>query len=96
MSFTKDSIKKTYPKIYKLLESEEFKEMEREETIALMLAVKIRQIMEEKHLTQTILAQKMGVTQPQVARLVSGRGFSWKTLQKFCIATDTRIDLSST
>jgi DNA-binding Xre family transcriptional regulator len=90
----KINLKDNYPELNSFVQSEEYKTFEKEADLLLMLRVRIKQIIEERHLTQQELAQKMGVKQPQLSRLVSGKGgFSWKTLEKFCIATGTNLEL---
>jgi DNA-binding Xre family transcriptional regulator len=88
------SLKENYPKLQDLIDSQEYKDYGKEDDLLLMLRVRIKQIIAQKRLTQEQLANKMGVKQPQLSRLVSGKGgFSWKTLERFCIATNTKLEI---
>ena len=45
-------------------------------------------------LTQKQLAERMGVSQPAVAKMESGRSVSIATLKRYARATDTRLHVS--
>ncbi|MEM1312034.1 MAG: helix-turn-helix transcriptional regulator [Patescibacteria group bacterium] len=90
----KINLNDNYSELNKLINSQEYIDYNAQDDMLLTLRVRIKQIIERKKLTQEQLASKMGVKQPQLSRLVSGKGgFSWKTLEKFCIATGTKLDL---
>lgn len=45
-------------------------------------------------LTQKDVAERMGISQPAVAKLESGRNLSTATLQRYAAATGTRLHVS--
>ena len=88
-------LRQNYPEIYELINSDEYKKLIKEEEELFQMRQKIRQIIKQSKLTQEELSQKMGMKQPQLSRFISGKkGFSWKTLEKFCLATGAKIDLT--
>jgi DNA-binding Xre family transcriptional regulator len=87
------NLSQTYPDLNNFMNSKEFTDIHAEQNLLLNLRVRIKQIMTKQKLTQEALAEKMGVNQNQVHRLVAGKsGFTFKTIQKFCIATETKLD----
>jgi len=88
-------LRDNYPELYDLINSDEYKKLIQEEERLFEMRQKIRQIIKQSNLTQEELSNKMGIKQPQLSRFISGKkGFSWKTLEKFCLATGAKIDLS--
>ena len=84
-----------YSELSEFVKSDKFKQIYAEENLMLRIRNRIKQIIEEKQLTQDQLAEKMGVDQKQVHRLIAGKGgFTFTTLQKFCYATDSRLELN--
>jgi DNA-binding Xre family transcriptional regulator len=87
------NLAQAYPDLNSFMNSKEFTDIHAEQNLLLNLRVRIKQIMTKQKLTQEALAEKMGVNQNQVHRLVAGKsGFTFKTIQKFCIATETKLD----
>jgi ribosome-binding protein aMBF1 (putative translation factor) len=79
----------------KLVNSEEFKKYHREQSLIRDVAVQIEKIRQQENLTQDQLADKMKVDQAVVSRMTRGTNFTLKTLEKFCLATDSRIVIVS-
>ena len=85
----------SYPELSEFVKSDKFKQVYAEENLMLRIRNRIKQIIEEKQLTQDQLAERMGVDQKQVHRLIAGKGgFTFTTLQKFCYATDSKLELN--
>ena len=59
------------------------------------LALKIAQIINKRHLSQTQAAKLLGITQPKVSAILNGqlRGFSLEKLMLFMIALDRDIEI---
>ena len=94
IKITTVDLKTSYPELDKFIKSDKFKQTYNEENLLLRIRNRIKQIIEEKQLTQDQLAQKMGVDQKQVHRLIAGKGgFTLSTLQKFCYATESKLEL---
>ena len=95
LKIVKIDLRENYPELYDLINSEEYKRYDQEQMLQFNLRQKIRQIIKQSKLTQEELSEKMGMKQPQLSRFISGKkGFSWKTLEKFCLATGAKIDLT--
>ncbi len=72
--------------IKNFMETEDFKEAERQEKRRLKMIVMIKTIREEKGLTQSELANKMHTSQPAVAKMERTGLVSLATIYKFCDA----------
>jgi DNA-binding Xre family transcriptional regulator len=95
LKITNIDLATNYSILDKFIESDKFKKVYAEENLMLRIRNRIKEIIEQKHLTQDELAQKMGVDQKQVHRLIAGKGgFTFATLQKFCYATDSSLELN--
>jgi len=59
------------------------------------LAVAIRRAIEEQGMTQTAAAERMGITQPEVSRIVRGRlsGFTFERLLNCLTALGRDVDI---
>jgi DNA-binding Xre family transcriptional regulator len=75
----------------KLINTEEFKKYHREQSLIRDIAVQIEKIRQQEKLTQDQLADKMEVDQAVVSRMTKGSNFTLKTLEKFCLATNSKI-----
>ena len=73
----------------------EFKAHYEEEKQALMLAIKIAELRENKGLSQQQLAKLMGTSQQAISRIESGEyeGFTLKTLEKIAGATGMKVKI---
>src|SRR3990172_6653845 len=73
----------------------EFKAHYEEEKQALMLAIKIAELRENKGLSQQQLAKLMGTSQQAISRIESGEyeGFTLKTLEKIAESTGTKVKI---
>ena len=73
----------------------EFKKHYQEERQALMLAMKIAELRNQKGLSQQELAKLMGTSQQAISRIESGEyeGFTLKTLEKIAEATGMRVKI---
>ena len=73
----------------------EFKAHYEEEKQALMLAIKIAELRENKGLSQQQLAKLMGTSQQAISRIESGKyeGFTLKTLEKIAGATGMKVKI---
>ena len=73
----------------------EFKAHYEEEKQALMLAIKIAELRENKGLSQQQLAKLMGTSQQAISRIESGEyeGFTLKTLEKIAGSTGMRVKI---
>jgi len=77
------------------LKDPEFKAHYEEEKQALMLAIKIAELRENKGLSQQQLAKLMGTSQQAISRIESGEyeGFTLKTLEKIAGATGMKVKI---
>jgi len=77
------------------LKDPEFKAHYEEERQALILAIKIVKLREQKGLSQQQLAKLMGTSQQAISRIESGEyeGFTLKTLERLAEATGTRLKI---
>lgn len=83
-------------KLQRIIRSPEFQTYYKERTLVTDLAVKIKMTREKLGWTQEFLAKKMNVPQSSVARMESGtEGISTTTLEKFCNATGTKLEITS-
>lgn len=59
------------------------------------LAIRVAQLIEERHLTQKEAAKLLRVAQPNISRLIRGelRGFSVERLLRFLVALGQEIDV---
>ena len=73
----------------------EFKAHYEEEKQALMLAIKIAELRENKGLSQQQLAKLMGTSQQAISRIESGEyeGFTLKTLEKIAEAMGMKVKI---
>ena len=73
----------------------EFKAHYEEEKQALLLAIKIAELRENKGLSQQQLAKLMGTSQQAISRIESGEyeGFTLKTLEKIAGATGMKVKI---
>lgn len=85
----------TIKKLKKLLENEEFIKFHSEQSLIRDIAVQIEKIRRQQELSQIELAQRMGVDQAVISRVVNGKNFTLKTLEKFCVATNSKIFIVS-
>ena len=92
---TKINLNNNYPELSEFIESNKLKKVYAQENLTFQIRIRIKQIIKEQELTQDQLAERMGVDQKQVHRLISGKGgFTLNTLQKFCYATGSRLELN--
>lgn len=79
-----------------IIKSESFKEYYNEQHTILMVSVLLQEAMEKKHLTQSVIAERMGISQADVSKVLSGKkeNITIKTLQKFCNAIGVTPTLS--
>lgn len=75
----------------KLINSRSFKEYHRQQSLIRDIAVQIEKIRQDQKLTQDQLADKMEVDQAVISRMTGGANFTLKTLEKFCLATNSKI-----
>jgi len=75
----------------KLINSEEFRKYHQEQSLIRDIAVQIETLRQAKKLTQTKLATMMEVDQAVVSRMTNGSNLTLKTLEKFCLATNSTI-----
>lgn len=78
-------------KLKKLINTEEFKKYHQKQSLIRDIAVQIEQRRQTQKLTQDQLAQIMEVDQAVVSRMTNGSNFTLKTLEKFCLATNSKI-----
>lgn len=78
----------------RFLKNPKHRELYERELLIHDLSVKMRKIREKKGWTQTELAEKMGTSQPAIAKWESGNAtFSIVTLSKFCEVTEMHLDI---
>ena len=88
------SINSKYNQLKEFTNSDYYKKYAQTADILLEIRIEIIKFMKTNNLTQDQLAQKMGVDQKQIHRMVSGNNnISFPTLQKFCVATGARLEM---
>ena len=88
------SINSKYNPIKEFANSDYYKKYAQTADLLLDIRIEILKFMKANNLTQDQLAQSMGVDQKQVHRMVSGSSnISFRTLQKFCVATGAKLEM---
>jgi predicted transcriptional regulator len=79
-------------KTRQLIQSKKFQEYHAESRRKLEVLVQMEKIRQELGLTQTELAEKMNLRQNDISNILNGkRNFTFSTLEKFCLATNSKI-----
>ncbi len=91
----KDKVRTFQSRLREDMKDPEFKKHYQEERQALILAMKITELRNQKGLTQQELAKLMGTSQQAISRIESGEyeGFTLKTLEKIAEATGMRVKI---
>ena len=88
------TINPKYNQLKKFTSSDYYKKYSQIADLLLDIRIEIIKFMKANNLTQDQLAQKMGVDQKQVHRMISGNNnISFATLQKFCVATGAKLEM---
>lgn len=83
-----------YKKLSVILNSAEYKNDKETEVFIMKTKYKMKNILKNKNLTQEYVSKKMGIKQSQLSRMLNGNsGFSITLMNKFCYATNTKIEL---
>ena len=91
---TKSPKKTSTQIIEEFTQTPEFKEYYQLEKMRLYIATRLKQIREAKKLSQTQIADLMGVKQSYIAGLESGKRHpTLNTLNKFCIAVSGKLEI---
>lgn len=78
-----------------IINSPKFQEYYKEQHRALVVSAMLQDAMEKKHLTQTAVANTMGISQADVSKILSGKkkNFTVETLLRFCDAIGSRVTI---